>query len=58
MNKENTENTAQETNNKDNKKNFVMYLTDLKNKGISKLFFSRFALIVLLLLIQVVYGYL
>ena len=53
MNNENTENTAKETNNKDNKKNFVMYLTDLKNKGISKLFFSRFALIVLLLLIQV-----
>jgi hypothetical protein len=31
MNKEKTENTAQETNNKNNKKNFVMYLTDLKN---------------------------
>ena len=56
MNKEkteHTENAAQETINKDNKKNFVMYLTNLKNKSISKLFFSRFALIVLLLLIQI-----
>ena len=52
MNKEKTEN-MKETNNKDSKKGFVMSLTDLKNKGISRLFFSRFAFIVLLLLIQI-----
>ena len=51
----NKENTAQEINNKDNKKGFVMHLTNLKNKGISRLFFSRFALIVLLLLVQIQY---
>jgi len=58
MTKEKTEHTekiSQGANNedKDNKKNFVMHLTNLKNKGISRLFFSRFALIVLLLLIQI-----
>ena len=41
------------TNKRDNNKEFIMHLTDLKNRGIIRLFFSRFALIVLLLLLQI-----